>query len=612
MKHYLLFVLSFIFITTLSGQSNIKFCDHEIDPSYKEHVQALQAIQNEDCNLGMTSIPIALTFLMKSDSTSGYYEGLENKIMDSLTAHFIPTGIHLYLVAPPVFIYEDLVYDFVIDENVEYIHPGIKSNRVNVVVANSVSYQSGATVCGLAKAYPNTVLIRYSCVESNTISHEVGHEFSLAHTHHTQFGVELVDGSNCETAGDLICDTPADPNRIDLCNTNCIWRGTYEDENGYDIYLLDANGDKYNPDVNNIMSYYGTFGCRRHFSYQQSLVMHHRIAEKITAYGYQTPKMHFEIYDRAEICDLGYSASVKVSDVDPFVTYQWDMDSDGIIDYHGPKAQHIYPEYGNYTIKLIMTYADGHQFYQSKVCAINYTNNYITAPFLDDYNTLLERNYVKLIEQTNFKWNLKLHVANQRIVAGDQVHINENSTMEYKVNLGAIEQPLLEFEYNSNTNAPIGGDTLLVELFNCDETPMVLFEKWGQNLGTDGEYQWVSIPIPTVDTDIAQIRFTTKGDPENWHEIYIDNFQIIEGEISNTHQLTKESIKIYPNPTSDLIQIQSELVISKIDVVNMFGQVISTTHLSTSVDLSQVPTGIYFLKIYSGKQSYLKKVIKTN
>ncbi|MBL0127849.1 MAG: hypothetical protein IPP83_10430 [Flavobacteriales bacterium] len=79
-------------------------------------------------------------------------------------------------------------------------------------------------------------------------AHEVGHALGLMHTHDSVLGAELVDGSNCTTAGDFICDTPADPN-LSLPGmiqfAGCTYIGT----------VLDANGDAYQPITNNIMSY---------------------------------------------------------------------------------------------------------------------------------------------------------------------------------------------------------------------------------------------------------------------------------------------------------------------------------------------------------------------
>lgn len=94
-------------------------------------------------------------------------------------------------------------------------------------------------------------------------AHELGHIFSLPHTHGFLAGPvgtdELVNGSNCSTSGDFICDTPADPNlsafpgRVDsLCNYT-------------DTITTDANGDLFQPDTRNIMSY-SPVRCYDHFS----------------------------------------------------------------------------------------------------------------------------------------------------------------------------------------------------------------------------------------------------------------------------------------------------------------------------------------------------------
>ncbi len=95
---------------------------------------------------------------------------------------------------------------------------------------------------------------------AGTLLHEMGHYWGLEHTFSTDNGAELADGSNCATAGDLICDTPADPyvdpGESSDYETNCIFVSQ----------LTDANGDFYDPDVGNIMSYYD---CACHFSYDQ-------------------------------------------------------------------------------------------------------------------------------------------------------------------------------------------------------------------------------------------------------------------------------------------------------------------------------------------------------
>ena len=69
----------------------------------------------------------------------------------------------------------------------------------------------------------------------STLPHEVGHFYGLPHTHDQ--GNELVNGSNCATAGDNFCDTPADPNLSGVVNSSCVYTGTATDANVIHIFL---------------------------------------------------------------------------------------------------------------------------------------------------------------------------------------------------------------------------------------------------------------------------------------------------------------------------------------------------------------------------------------
>ena len=132
--------------------------------------------------------------------------------------------------------------------------------RINVFYVNSVTLTGEATgfadLGGITNPTGGGIAINKGS-GSMTLTHEMGHYWGLEHTF-ANAGQELVNGSNCATAGDGICDTPADPyNGPGPYLTDCI----------FTMPIQDANGDWYDPDVGNIMSYYG--GCRCHFTYQQ-------------------------------------------------------------------------------------------------------------------------------------------------------------------------------------------------------------------------------------------------------------------------------------------------------------------------------------------------------
>lgn len=122
-------------------------------------------------------------------------------------------------------------------------------NTINMYFASVVQKDSGVSVGGYAyfPGGPDFIIISKSSLSS--ISHEVGHFFGLYHTFETSMGNELANESNCATAGDLICDTPADPNGV--AGADCQLAN----------YSMDANGDWYVPQTGNIMSYYSGCDC---------------------------------------------------------------------------------------------------------------------------------------------------------------------------------------------------------------------------------------------------------------------------------------------------------------------------------------------------------------
>lgn len=122
------------------------------------------------------------------------------------------------------------------------------------------------------------IYVERSCNEAlaGQVAHHLGHTFGLRNTFDPGT-VELVDGSNCETTGDLLCDTPADPfgqpltpaqeadaeaGRLQAAFIN----GSCEFVYG----VRDPNGEWYQPDVGNIMSAYP---CKCGFTQQQFRLM---------------------------------------------------------------------------------------------------------------------------------------------------------------------------------------------------------------------------------------------------------------------------------------------------------------------------------------------------
>lgn len=131
---------------------------------------------------------------------------------------------------------------------------------INIYLVSSLTNNNNNPVTGstyMPADSSNAIYIQKSSFTSLFLAHEIGHFLGLYHTHEIIFGMELVNESNCTTAGDRCCDTDADPN-IDGWVSNCLYMGSSKDQ----------NGQYYHPSAKNIMSF-SIESCQCYFTVMQ-------------------------------------------------------------------------------------------------------------------------------------------------------------------------------------------------------------------------------------------------------------------------------------------------------------------------------------------------------
>jgi hypothetical protein len=120
------------------------------------------------------------------------------------------------------------------------------ANSLDIYIVDTAYYNGSAGSIISKKLY-----LRSDRVLTETLAHEIGHCFNLYHTFHGPAEgsgcQENINGSNCTTCGDFVCDTPADAN-------------------------VGISGG-YNPDLGNLMCYAWWGNIRNHFSTQQGIRM---------------------------------------------------------------------------------------------------------------------------------------------------------------------------------------------------------------------------------------------------------------------------------------------------------------------------------------------------
>jgi len=152
--------------------------------------------------------------------------------------------------------------------------------RINIFMLDFIydEFCGASTFQGILTTNDANIYTERQCGETLTsqVAHHLGHTFGLRDTFDPG-SIELVDGSNCATAGDRICDTPADPlgqSNATAEELELIQAGELEDrfiEGCEFIYeIKDPNGEYYQPDVANFMSGYP---CKCRFSPDQFRLM---------------------------------------------------------------------------------------------------------------------------------------------------------------------------------------------------------------------------------------------------------------------------------------------------------------------------------------------------
>ena len=230
----------------------------------REQVNKMIEYRKQNANRALAgNIQVRVYFHILSDDDGTFQGALPaevDKELDTMKSDFAGAGI--------CFIYAGLNY--IANSLLNHINVDTHSDADDLFRAHNISgclniyyvYEirgtnsaSGGNIGGITFDSPGTFcLVGNESLGGHTSSHETGHCFGLFHTFAVKgLGLENISGSNCGVAGDLICDTEADPYAFKAANENCysqndngFYTGTCEDPEGH---------SNYSPPYHNIMAY---------------------------------------------------------------------------------------------------------------------------------------------------------------------------------------------------------------------------------------------------------------------------------------------------------------------------------------------------------------------
>ncbi|MEM1217947.1 MAG: zinc-dependent metalloprotease [Bacteroidota bacterium] len=218
-------------------------------------------------------IPLTIHLVGENDG-SGYFDtALLYQQVCALNVDFAESGLQFYVKGELRYIPNSMYNNHNFNQGIQMMGENFVERTINAYVCDSPGGACGYSVYDLG------IALNEDCMQNgnHTFAHEVGHYLSLPHIFDGWEGttydeeeptppflgngaeVELVDGSNCGSAGDGFCDTP-----IDYLS----YRWGCQSNNFSNQVQKDPTGVEFESDGSYIMSY-TLDNCRSIFSPEQ-------------------------------------------------------------------------------------------------------------------------------------------------------------------------------------------------------------------------------------------------------------------------------------------------------------------------------------------------------
>lgn len=138
---------------------------------------------------------------------------------------------------------------------------------------------------------------------------------------------------------------------------------------------------------------------------------------------------------------------------------------------------------------------------------------------------------------------------------------------------------------------------------------------FGVEQSQDGKYFTEIGTIPAKGNSQSDIdyEFTDKNPKENTYYRLrsVDVDGVIEYSKTISVKYNNQNYTIFPNPSSGIIEIQGLIITNdKVTIMNQLGHIVKSVKMNTNtLDISDLPQGIYYLRMREGEYPIIKKLI---
>lgn len=569
-------------------------------------------------------IPVKIHVLRYADGSEGISESDIDFSIDNLNDFFKGSLLEFFNCSDINYIDDDALAQVKKGEVDDLIDAHNVQGMVNIYFSHSIKNESDQHICGYSNNTRNKdfIFIKNFCALGSTLAHEMGHYFSLIHTHgadNYQITTELVDGSNCDTDGDGICDTPADPGlSSNNVNNFCEYTGD----------LKDAYGHTFKPDTKNIMSY-SRKSCRSHFSKQQLIRMY---AFYVTQKNYLAcPDFNADFNVSAyATCETTLNVSFS-NDCEGITNWEWDIDSDGTIDYTTKNPTHTFGT-GVYDVTLTVTK-------KSKKISKTYHNlikvgYYAEALFdetFDSFNIAEDNGWTTIDRsKSGYNWLINHGATTTKETGPLNDHSKQSSIGKYiyteasGAKAGDIAEfisPCLDVVYDNSEiqfSYHMFGKNIGELHVDIETESGYILDVIDPLIGSQQDYQdddflTTSINLSPYTGKTIKIRFRAIRGKGFEGDIAIDDVFLK----TIIKPISDESVSLYPNPVKNdllFVKINNERNDNEIlnyTISNLMGQTFSSGMVSGNpINTSDLSSGAYILTVSGEKSKVMKRFVK--
>jgi hypothetical protein len=199
------------------------------------------------------------------------------------------------------------------------------------------------------------------------------------------------------------------------------------------------------------------------------------------------------------------------------------------------------------------------------------------------------RLYQKIVVEAGEQYTFSIDSRSEAINVPSEVFIlNEEITTEVGLENGASDTRVDYYLEITNDHNPSSGGV-------------------SNNTFTNNSFDF------TATNATAVIYVRAMGAVDSSTEVFYDNISMIKKEVTaSVEDVFGDDFGIYPNPAHDVVQISSKATIDTVEIFDIIGKkMMEFSDVSNNtINISNLPKGVYFVQLKSGKASITKKLIQ--